>query len=99
MERRTALRHELSLVPVLGVMMLAACAAPDAGQAVKPIPVSTLGLGRVSRPNIDATWWSSLGDPQLARIIRDALSGCRPEARRVGKGCVGTFRSRWSRYP
>src|SRR3546814_19251938 len=75
MERRTALRHELSLVPVLGVMMLAACAAPDAGQAVKPIPVSTLGLGSVTSPNIDAPWWTSLGDPQLDRIMRDALSG------------------------
>src|SRR3546814_13677845 len=75
MERRTALRHELSLVPVLGVMMLAACAAPDAGQAVKPIPVSTLGLGSVSSPNIDANWWTSLGDPQLDRIMSDALSG------------------------
>src|SRR3546814_2868996 len=73
--RRTALRHELSLVPVLGVMMLAACAAPDAGQAVKPIPVSTLGLGSVSSPNIDATWWTSLGDPQLDRIMSGALSG------------------------
>src|SRR3546814_1180346 len=72
MERRTALRHELSLVPVLGVMMLAACVAPDAGQAVKPIPVSTLGLGSVSSPNIDETWWTSLGDPQLDRIMSDA---------------------------
>src|SRR3546814_17979674 len=52
-----------------------ACAVPDAGQAVKPIPVSTLGLGSVSSPNIDATWWTSLGDPQLDRIMSDALSG------------------------
>src|SRR3546814_11344716 len=36
-------------------------------------------------------------DGPLGNVIRD-IAGPRPEARRVGKACVSTFRSRWAAY-
>src|SRR3546814_14605712 len=42
-----------------------------------------------------STWWSSTALRNL--ILREA-SRLRSEERRVGKECVSTCRSRWSRY-
>lgn len=64
-------RAALLLAPVL----LAGCAIPKAETAVTPIAGAQLGLGMAPAPRIDAEWWTALGDPQLDRVVADALSG------------------------
>src|SRR3546814_11207782 len=43
----------------------------------------------------------SIVEPKMSLNLADlaqSLSDSRSEERRVGKGCVSTYRSRWSRY-
>jgi NodT family efflux transporter outer membrane factor (OMF) lipoprotein len=56
-------------------LLLAGCAAPSEPIAVKPIAPVSLGLGATPAPLVQADWWTGLGDPQLDRIVGDALSG------------------------
>ncbi|HEX7849458.1 MAG TPA: TolC family protein, partial [Sphingomonas sp.] len=56
-------------------LLLAGCAAPSEPIAVKPISPVSLGLGDTPAPLVQADWWTGLGDPQLDRIVGDALSG------------------------
>lgn len=56
-------------------MLLAGCAIPASKPAVEPTPTSSLGLTGAPAPAIDAEWWRGYGDPQLDRIVGDALSG------------------------
>ncbi|MGN6819993.1 MAG: efflux transporter outer membrane subunit [Sphingomonas sp.] len=56
-------------------LLLAGCAAPHEPVAVTPIAPATLGLSDAPAPLVQADWWTSFGDPQLDRIVADALSG------------------------
>jgi NodT family efflux transporter outer membrane factor (OMF) lipoprotein len=56
-------------------LLLAGCAAPNEPVAVKTIAPATLGLGDAPAPLVQTDWWTVLGDPQLDRIVADALSG------------------------
>jgi len=58
-----------------GALILAGCATPHSKVAVAPVPSASLGLGSAAAPRIAADWWTALGDPQLDRIMADALSG------------------------
>lgn len=59
----------------LAALALAGCAVPQSRVAVAPIADKSLGLGPLTAPTIAADWWTALGDPQLDRIIDDALAG------------------------
>jgi NodT family efflux transporter outer membrane factor (OMF) lipoprotein len=57
-------------------LLLAGCAAPATRQAVKPVAPATLGLADAApAPEIAADWWRAFGDPQLDRLIADAVAG------------------------
>ncbi|RZL76423.1 MAG: hypothetical protein EOP66_10255, partial [Sphingomonas sp.] len=55
--------------------LLAGCAIPAANTAVQPVSTLTLGLATDPAPVIAADWWRSFGDPQLDRLVRDAVAG------------------------
>jgi len=65
----------LKFAVLLAGAALAGCAVPDAKPELAPKPASALGLSSVSAPAIDSEWWRSFGDPQLDRIVSDALAG------------------------
>jgi len=68
MQRRMILGASIAL-------LLAGCAAPHEPVAVTPIAPASLGLGEAPAPLVASDWWTGLGDPQLDRIVGDALSG------------------------
>jgi NodT family efflux transporter outer membrane factor (OMF) lipoprotein len=67
--------HRLSPIALGASLALAACAAPDNRVAVTPIAPDSLGLTGDAAPLVATDWWRGLGDPQLDRIMADALSG------------------------
>ena len=59
---------------LLAVTALAACTPPDTRpQLTQRAPVD-LGLTGAPAPALDPQWWTAFGDPQLDRIVVDALS-------------------------
>lgn len=64
-----------AIISSLGAVLLAGCATPQAQPDVSPISAPALGLSPQVAPDVDTAWWSDLGDPQLDRIMQDALSG------------------------
>ncbi|TPG42534.1 efflux transporter outer membrane subunit [Sphingomonas koreensis] len=66
----------LSLIsPLFGALVLAGCAVPNVKPAVTPVAPASLGLSAANSPTIADDWWVALGDPQLDRIVGDALAG------------------------
>jgi NodT family efflux transporter outer membrane factor (OMF) lipoprotein len=65
----------LAAAPALAAILLAACATPDAKPQVSAIADASLGLSGTMAPDVDGAWWAGLGDPQLDRIMQDALAG------------------------
>lgn len=55
--------------------LLAGCAIPASPPALTPRTPDTLGLTGAVTPAIDAAWWTRLGDPQLDRLVADAMAG------------------------
>ncbi|MGW8135796.1 efflux transporter outer membrane subunit [Sphingomonas zeae] len=56
-------------------LLLAGCSVPQAHPAVAPTAPEKLGLGSAQAPLVATDWWRGLGDPQLDRMIDDALAG------------------------
>lgn len=56
-------------------LLLAGCSVPQAHPAVTRTSPERLGLGGAQAPLVSADWWRGLGDPQLDRIVGDALAG------------------------
>jgi NodT family efflux transporter outer membrane factor (OMF) lipoprotein len=60
---------------LLLAVALAGCAAPATRQSVAPIAPAALGLSGPPAPTIAPEWWRAFADPQLDRIVADALAG------------------------
>ena len=60
------------LSPLLAAL-LAACAIPASPPAVGPKAATDLGLAGAAVP-VATEWWKAAGDPQLDRIVADALA-------------------------
>lgn len=56
-------------------LLLAGCVAPREPVAVAPLDAPSLGLSGAAAPTIADDWWKAFGDPQLDRIVADALAG------------------------
>lgn len=65
------MKRALFLMPAL----LTGCAIPSSDPRVASIAPNTLGLAGAPAPLIDTEWWRSFGDPQLDRLVADALTG------------------------
>ncbi len=63
----------------LGVLsiaaLLAGCAIPAAEPRVAKVSDTALGLSSEAAPTIAADWWHGFGDPQLDRLVGDAVDG------------------------
>jgi NodT family efflux transporter outer membrane factor (OMF) lipoprotein len=55
--------------------LLAGCAVPASDTVVPPILATALGLAVDPAPVIAADWWRRFGDPQLDRLVSDAVAG------------------------
>src|SRR3546814_12164653 len=98
------------MVPVLAAALLAAgCVLPPKDEPrMTVVDAQALGLGSDKLQTVSGDWWKAFGDPQLDRLVNDALANnpslsealarVRSEERRVGDECVRTCRSRWSPY-
>ena len=56
-------------------LLLAGCTPPDIHPQLTPTPAPAMGLSGPQAPAIASDWWTAFGDPQLDRIVNDALSG------------------------
>ncbi|WP_380781364.1 efflux transporter outer membrane subunit [Sphingomonas sp. R86520] len=65
----------IALVPVTVAWLLTGCAIPESRAIVEPLSASTLGLAADRAPVIAADWWRGFGDPQLDRLVSDAVAG------------------------
>lgn len=55
--------------------LLAGCAVPGSKPLVTPLAAPALGLSGTPAPTIAADWWRGFGDPQLDRLVGDAVAG------------------------
>ena len=63
-------------VPVLAALMLAGCVAvPGDAPQVVSLSAGEVGLDASPALPLAGEWWHALGDPQLDRIMADALTG------------------------
>ena len=64
-----------TMAALVATGLLAGCAVPASQTTVTPIAAPALGLTD-SRPTaIAADWWRGFGDPQLDRLVADAVAG------------------------
>ena len=68
-----------AVMTLAGTMLLAACAVPGEGPRLSADTPAAMGLA-ASAPSsqslpIQPGWWHTLGDPQLDRVMDDALGG------------------------
>ena len=63
----------------VGILSIAAllggCAIPASKPMVAPVSDTALGLSPDAAPVIAVDWWRSFGDPQLDRLVGDAVAG------------------------
>lgn len=56
-------------------LLLAACSVPQSRPEIAPLAPETLGLiGGTAAPAVRLDWWQAYRDPQLDRIVADALA-------------------------
>ena len=55
--------------------LMAGCAVPESKPLVTPLAAPALGLSGTPAPTIAADWWRGFGDPQLDRLVGDAVAG------------------------
>lgn len=55
--------------------LLAGCGVPESKPLVTPLAAPALGLSATPAPTIAADWWRGFGDPQLDRLVGDAVAG------------------------
>ena len=73
MTSKTPFRLSLAL---LTAGLLAGCAAvPRVKPQVEQASAASLGLSAVDVAQVAPDWWAALGDPQLDRVMADALAG------------------------
>ncbi len=60
---------------VIAAGLLAGCAVPESKPLVTPLAAPALGLSATPAPTIAADWWRGFGDPQLDRLVGDAVAG------------------------
>jgi NodT family efflux transporter outer membrane factor (OMF) lipoprotein len=66
----------LSSLLMLAPLLVAGCVpAPPTTPSEKPLAATSLGLTSETAPPISDQWWSELGDPQLDRLVGEALAG------------------------
>jgi NodT family efflux transporter outer membrane factor (OMF) lipoprotein len=74
--RHSSLRRRTPALITIVASLLAGCSIPHDQPVVKPLSAITIGIADQGETlPIAADWWTWLGDPQLDRIIRDALAG------------------------
>lgn len=68
------IRRVRALAGLSAVVLLSACAGNLESPRLKPIEGTALGLGGQPGPTVPVEWWKGMGDPQLDRIMNDALA-------------------------
>lgn len=64
------------ILPLAAAGLLTACVAtPPTDPQVQAIASGSLGLSAAPAPAIAETWWTAFGDPQLDKLVDQALAG------------------------
>lgn len=63
------------LLSALLAALLAGCAVPPEPVALTPLADASVGLAGAPAPAIASDWWRMFNDPQLDRIVADAMAG------------------------
>lgn len=63
------------ILALMGATLLSSCGVPHVEPQLKPVAADSVGLGTDAAPRFATDWWTALGDPQLDRIMTDALAG------------------------
>ena len=63
------------LLSASAALLLAGCAIPASRPQLTPKAAPDLALTGAPAAAIDAAWWRAFGDPQLDRVVADALAG------------------------
>lgn len=66
------IRRSLAALPV--ALLAAACVPSGIIPQQKEIAGNTLGLGDEAAPGVVPDWWVAFGDPELDRLVKDALA-------------------------
>nr|WP_235516716.1 efflux transporter outer membrane subunit [Sphingomonas sp. Leaf28] len=64
-----------TMAALVATGLLAGCAVPASQTTVTPIAAPALGLTDPRPTAIAADWWRGFGDPQLDRLVADAVAG------------------------
>ena len=65
----------LSPLLLLAPLVVGCVPAPPTTQSEKPLAPKSLGLASDLSPSISEQWWHEFGDPQLDRLVGEALAG------------------------
>lgn len=65
----------MNLAKLSPALLLAGCAIPHTQPAVAPVAPTSLGLAAEAAPAIGERWWAGFADPQLDRVVDDAIAG------------------------
>ena len=68
-------RATTTMTGLVAAGLLAGCAVPASQTTVAPIAAPALGLSDPRPTVIAADWWRGFGDPQLDRLVADAVAG------------------------
>ncbi len=60
---------------VAGGVLAACVSAPPTAPQVNAVSAAGLGLGAAPAPAIAEKWWTAFGDPQLDKLVEQALTG------------------------
>ncbi|MBB4660083.1 efflux transporter outer membrane subunit [Parvularcula dongshanensis] len=64
-----------TLLAVTALVGLAGCVTPGIEPEGRTVDTASLGLSDVTAPDVAQDWWRAFADPQLDRIVEDALEG------------------------
>ena len=73
--RRMKRSRTFLTVPLLTAALLASCAGTPPSHQVTVLQPQSLGLAAAPAPTISDAWWKAFNDPQLDRLVDQALAG------------------------
>ena len=75
MRRSTPLRRPALFAGLLAALLSGCAAVPKVQPQVASLSARSVGLGDAAATPLAGDWWKGFGDPQLDRIMADALAG------------------------
>ncbi|ATE63040.1 efflux transporter outer membrane subunit [Rhizorhabdus dicambivorans] len=75
MSRSAQILRSASITTLVAALLSGCAAVPQVQPRVTPLSAASAGLGGATALPAAGAWWKGFGDPQLDRIMADALAG------------------------